>query len=134
MSSAPVVASYRRRRLAVLFATLALLVVAAGACTGPRDPKSYGTSVEKHFVAGCLTGLVPAGTKTDPQAKAHRTSCTCLYKQLSHPKTGIPFATFESAQAKIRADPNAKANRIDKLIPGYEKYVAACTGLSPVGP
>lgn len=134
MSSAPAVASSRRRRLVVLFATLALVVVAAGACTGPRDPKSYGDSVKKHFVAGCMAGFVPQDTKTDPQAKAHRTSCTCLYDELSHPKTGIPFATFESVQAKIRADPTAKANRVDKLIPKYDKYVAACPGLTPVGP
>ena len=73
----------RRTRRAPAAVALLALVVLAGACGQQREPTSYSAKVGASFVSGCAQGFVPKGETPIPQAKAHSTFCTCLYKELS---------------------------------------------------
>lgn len=110
------------------------MVLVAGACGQQRDPTSFSPTVGKNFAAGCAKAFIPKGDSTDPRAAQHKSFCTCLYKELSNPKTGIGFKAFSEAQNKIRTDPYDPANAINKLIPNYDAYVAKCPGGATQGP
>ncbi len=130
----PARATDRRTRRAPAAVALLALVVLAGACGQQRDPTSYSAKVGVSFVSGCAQGFVPKNERTDPQATAHKTFCTCLYKELSNKQTGIKFSEFAHAQELIRTEPENPANRINKIIPNYDAYVAKCPGGAPSGP
>jgi hypothetical protein len=119
----------RTRRLAgVTLALLALSALLVGC--GHRDPSSYGDTVEHNFVQGCQVvfaggvdnandSAVSAAIKKDPQADAHRKTCQCVYDNVSHKSTGIPFKDFKALQDQVRdrkslasivSGPNSDAN------------------------
>ena len=135
MPPSEVSAVHGSRRVFIALAALVVVVTMSSACTRQADPTGYSMShVGVHFIAGCEKGFVPPGKKEDPSAKQHEKFCGCLYGELSHKTTGIPFKTFASVQSKIRADPTKPANSPAKLIPNYAKYVAKCPGGQPEGP
>lgn len=133
MPESPVLESTRAprrrsgRKLSLILGA-ALAVVALSACTGPRDPTSYSDGVKKNFVEGCREGLSPTGVAaTDPDAKAHESTCKCLITKLSAPADsgGVPFKEFADAQSKIRSEPTKYS--ISKVLPKYDEFVKACS-------
>lgn len=122
------------RRTASLAALLAVVVVLAGACVGQHDPTGYGAGVRTDFVTGCVEGYAPTDGSKDPDVASHKELCGCIYDEMSSKSTGIPFDEFKSAQSAIREDPQNPANRLDKLIPKFPKFVSSCKGKTEAGP
>jgi hypothetical protein len=60
--------------------------------------------------------------------------CGCIYDEMANKATGIPFDDFKSAQSAIRKDPADPANRLDKLIPKFDKFKSTCEAKTTTGP
>lgn len=121
--------SPRRRRVAMVVATVLAVVVLAG-CAGQKDPGSYGTGVHDDFISGCWTGHVadthpglsylPTDNRTLREAKASKVAtkaelsadqntCQCIYGVLlKH----VPFHEFAAANAGLRDKPGPLPSNI----------------------
>lgn len=123
------------RRPLLLMAFAALLLLAA--CTGQRDPSSWGDSTKRNFVAAC-DGSAAADEpveeiREDLLAAAQPTEvCQCVIDELSD--EGGPhfmeFSDFKAANSK-RRDEVGESSPLTGA--GFDEVYAACRPGSDAG-
>ncbi len=111
----------------VAVASLVIVVALGSGCAGRSDPRSYNAGVRKNFIEGCVATSSATEKPSGAEVKQRTVYCGCLYDKMTDKDTGISFDEFKSAQEKIQSDPTKPANAINKVIPGFDKFVSSCT-------
>lgn len=109
----------RRNRLATTLASVAVVAVLLGGCTGQTKPKKYGDGVEEAFVKGCTKTLTADQKDAETKLGDPAEVCKCAYEKISDEKDGVDFGRVRDVDDDLSENPG-------KLPDDIAKVVASC--------